>query len=118
LFRSKATIYEDDMIDNGEPIEEGSTRRGDPIGVPRVLHLNYYDVAGGLNTDKQRSERPEGTRADGEQSLQTPVVLSADEAATVVARTHGLMRSEEHTSELQSRENLVCRLLLEKKKNK
>src|SRR5436309_3959741 len=27
-------------------------------------------------------------------------------------------RSEEHMSELQSRENLVCRLLLEKKKNK
>src|SRR5690606_42018359 len=30
------------------------------------------------------------------------------------ARANG--RSEEHTSELQSRENLVCRLLLEKKK--
>src|SRR5690606_41281017 len=29
-----------------------------------------------------------------------------------------LARSEEHTSELQSRENLVCRLLLEKKKHK
>src|SRR5690606_34049108 len=28
----------------------------------------------------------------------------------------GIYRSEEHTSELQSRENLVCRLLLEKKK--
>src|SRR5690606_24129860 len=28
-----------------------------------------------------------------------------------------VMRSEEHTSELQSRENLVCRLLLEKKDN-
>src|SRR5436309_9680052 len=28
----------------------------------------------------------------------------------------GIVRSEEHTSELQSRENLVCRLLLEKKK--
>src|SRR5690606_41208404 len=27
-----------------------------------------------------------------------------------------IFRSEEHTSELQSRENLVCRLLLEKKK--
>src|SRR5271165_6683440 len=27
-------------------------------------------------------------------------------------------RSEEHTSELQSRENLVCRLLLEKKKDR
>src|SRR5690606_2704711 len=30
--------------------------------------------------------------------------------------TANLWRSEEHTSELQSRENLVCRLLLEKKK--
>src|SRR5207302_7776799 len=29
---------------------------------------------------------------------------------------HDVERSEEHTSELQSRENLVCRLLLEKKK--
>src|SRR5688572_31351244 len=29
---------------------------------------------------------------------------------------HGLKRSEEHTSELQSQSNLVCRLLLEKKK--
>src|SRR5690606_42063716 len=29
-----------------------------------------------------------------------------------------MRRSEEHTSELQSRENLVCRLLLEKKKKK
>src|SRR5690606_42102936 len=31
-------------------------------------------------------------------------------------RRSGRPRSEEHTSELQSRENLVCRLLLEKKK--
>src|SRR5690606_40992328 len=31
---------------------------------------------------------------------------------------HSSHRSEEHTSELQSRENLVCRLLLEKKKEK
>src|SRR3712207_7140513 len=35
-----------------------------------------------------------------------------------LARGHGrtLLRSEEHTSELQSRQYLVCRLLLEKKK--
>src|SRR5207302_5791665 len=32
------------------------------------------------------------------------------------ANIHINLRSEEHTSELQSRENLVCRLLLEKKK--
>src|SRR6266511_6412434 len=34
------------------------------------------------------------------------------------ARRRTGTRSEEHTSELQSRENLVCRLLLEKKKKK
>src|SRR2546421_7676971 len=33
-------------------------------------------------------------------------------------RYRSLTRSEEHTSELQSRSDLVCRLLLEKKKNK
>src|SRR5690349_22268569 len=32
--------------------------------------------------------------------------------------SHLRVRSEEHTSELQSRRDLVCRLLLEKKKNK
>src|SRR2546430_7896902 len=30
--------------------------------------------------------------------------------------SHAIARSEEHTSELQSQSNLVCRLLLEKKK--
>src|SRR2546430_6769807 len=36
----------------------------------------------------------------------------------LILRYGGLrLRSEEHTSELQSQSNLVCRLLLEKKKN-
>src|SRR5690606_41925859 len=59
------------------------------------------------------------------------VLAGAAVAAVVLAIIAGVMlrvsmrlpfgtffkRSEEHTSELQSRENLVCRLLLEKKKN-
>src|SRR3712207_8462944 len=36
--------------------------------------------------------------------------------ACAAARRRGRRRSEEHTSELQSRQYLVCRLLLEKKK--
>src|SRR5688572_32193481 len=40
-------------------------------------------------------------------------LLPADRPARIV-----LFRSEEHTSELQSQSNLVCRLLLEKKKKK
>src|SRR3712207_7822954 len=36
----------------------------------------------------------------------------------IAAQMASVKRSEEHTSELQSRQYLVCRLLLEKKKNK
>src|SRR5690606_41505081 len=43
-------------------------------------------------------------------------VVGARIAACLPAWTALKVRSEEHTSELQSRENLVCRLLLEKKK--
>src|SRR3712207_7410817 len=55
-----------------------------------------------------------------------PTVLLPGLAAAVVARMESLpvafgagvaLRSEEHTSELQSRQYLVCRLLLEKKNN-
>src|SRR5690606_29294420 len=42
--------------------------------------------------------------------------LVIDEINTRPFLTPRFVRSEEHTSELQSRENLVCRLLLEKKK--
>src|SRR5690606_40745987 len=42
----------------------------------------------------------------------TPWEYTPSRVASTKSRAH---RSEEHTSELQSRENLVCRLLLEKK---
>src|SRR5258707_5178826 len=41
---------------------------------------------------------------------------AGDLAAVKSALAHIRLRSEEHTSELQSRQYLVCRLLLEKKK--
>src|SRR3712207_7175278 len=41
-------------------------------------------------------------------------IITCDEA---LSSFPCLLRSEEHTSELQSRQYLVCRLLLEKKKN-
>src|SRR3712207_7613483 len=43
-------------------------------------------------------------------------VRGAHAATWLLLPTLGLPRSEEHTSELQSRQYLVCRLLLEKKK--
>src|SRR5438034_6882586 len=42
----------------------------------------------------------------------------ADRSDSRLARCVGSGRSEEHTSELQSHSDLVCRLLLEKKKKK
>src|SRR3712207_8067622 len=54
----------------------------------------YHDVPPALAAEAQGRERPENARA-----LREPWPL----------------RSEEHTSELQSRQYLVCRLLLEKK---
>src|SRR2546430_13260830 len=39
----------------------------------------------------------------------------AQSRVVAVPRVHRCVRSEEHTSELQSQSNLVCRLLLEKK---
>src|SRR5690606_41710479 len=46
-----------------------------------------------------------------------PTISSANPLTSPCAR-YSSRRSEEHTSELQSRENLVCRLLLEKKKKR
>src|SRR3712207_9265541 len=65
--------------------------------------------AGGLEPDGQRRAGPV---AAGQQ-------VAAEDGVHVVHRAdqHDLdLRSEEHTSELQSRQYLVCRLLLEKKK--
>src|SRR5690606_41556763 len=50
-----------------------------------------------------------GMALDERQIMRTEAII---QSMTMDERT----RSEEHTSELQSRENLVCRLLLEKKK--
>src|SRR5256886_17431570 len=43
--------------------------------------------------------------------------LVAQALSVVAGVPPSLLRSEEHTSELQSQSNLVCRLLLEKKKD-
>src|SRR5690606_6354711 len=58
--------------------------------------------------------RAQRIRSRDEEQLHVRAVLPAH-LAQRIDRVGG-PRSEEHTSELQSRENLVCRLLLEKKK--
>src|SRR2546427_7873517 len=58
----------------------------------------------------------------GERTLEHQLPLAVGRecmaAAGAALRVQVEQRSEEHTSELQSQSNLVCRLLLEKKKKK
>src|SRR3712207_8275108 len=58
-----------------------------------------------------------GVEPGGERGLERPLLVEvfADHLGRVCRLGAGVLRSEEHTSELQSRQYLVCRLLLEKK---
>src|SRR3712207_7280361 len=52
----------------------------------------------------------------GDTTAKVPFVIAVA-GSVAVGKSTTARRSEEHTSELQSRQYLVCRLLLEKKKN-
>src|SRR3712207_7847086 len=54
-------------------------------------------------------------RADAVKRLVDSVITFQERSLEIVTEMRQLSRSEEHTSELQSRQYLVCRLLLEKK---
>src|SRR5207253_5735722 len=58
-----------------------------------------------------------GVRLEAEVHIITGAVTSARNICRAIQRAGLKVRSEEHTSELQSRGHLVCRLLLEKKKH-
>src|SRR5207302_8901368 len=82
-----------------------------------ILHSERFDLKGQRGAIAAVAVSFDGKRAAsaGQRTDQ-----SDDAAIRVWSLETGELpggRSEEHTSELQSRENLVCRLLLEKKKN-
>src|SRR5437868_9065774 len=83
---------------------------------PEIYTLSLHDalpICGGRSSS--RSSRASRRRTAMTISAgDSP--LSAGHSSISASSTNG--RSEEHTSELQSRFDLVCRLLLEKKKNK
>src|SRR5205085_9359565 len=77
------------------------------VVIRQVTDRVEHDVADQHEHERQRLESPIRRREQpGEQRR-----LEGDDENDAASR-----RSEEHTSELQSQSNLVCRLLLEKKK--
>ena len=91
-------------------------RRDEALALPADLD---FDAIGGLSNEareKLHAARPATLGAAGRISGVTPAALTALLGHVKRRVKHKQTRSEEHTSELQSRRNLVCRLLLEKKK--
>src|SRR5207302_5312497 len=84
-----------------------------------------FEIKAELFRDLDRLCRPEIILASNTSSISITKLAALTKRADKVIGMHFFnpvpvmkLRSEEHTSELQSRENLVCRLLLEKKKKK
>src|SRR5439155_5705805 len=85
------------------------------------LGLTVTEAAEGLGVTRQALSDLVNERAGV--SVEMAIRLSkgfgsSPETWLGLQMAYDLWRSEEHTSELQSRGHLVCRLLLEKKKNK
>lgn len=86
-------ILTEDQFVAGENEPESDTTR-DSISVPRLLHLSYFDVAGGQGADKQFSERQISPRVEAPTVLSTPVVLEAETAAKTIRVQHQVMEEE------------------------
>src|SRR3989440_3619153 len=96
----------------GEPVERPpvwamrQAGRWDPEFNKLRQGLSFYEFSENVELAARASLLPRRFGVDA-------IILFYDITSLPVA-----MRSEEHTSELQSRSDLVCRLLLEKKKNR
>src|SRR3712207_7093506 len=81
-----------------------SFRARRPVGPRTVVHRSYYPLAEWLPGDRLVTTVHDMVWEGWERGGR--------------AQAKAWLRSEEHTSELQSRQYLVCRLLLEKKKTR
>src|SRR3712207_8514344 len=84
---------------------------------PRSTLFPYTTLFRSASGEGRRGKRPRTPGAFAPVAHPS-VSPSPSPARPSVPRPGGFERSEEHTSELQSRQYLVCRLLLEKKKKK
>src|SRR5256886_7523025 len=91
------------MIIDGEKIPVGHRRAHTVVNPATGAALGALPLADAADLDRALAAAQRGFR------------LWRDAAPQQRA---AVLRSEEHTSELQSQSNLVCRLLLEKKKNR
>ena len=82
-----AVLTSDDLVSQGRDDAKKLDRK-DSITIPRVLHLEYHDVEGGLSPNKQTSDRSLDSRATAESKIETKVVMRAADAAKSVVINH------------------------------
>src|SRR2546430_3758049 len=87
---------------------EGLTERGVEVTIVPDLPFYLEGLAGVFDGDNET--------AFGRGTLRVPLFTGRLRTFLELGDANAVQRSEEHTSELQSQSNLVCRLLLEKKK--
>src|SRR5690606_41597783 len=96
------------------PLPPFPTRRSSDLARLAAQQIDLaVAITVGTFDDHHPVQRRHRTRQGRDAHVAQPLLRSVFRA-----ERHGVLqqhRSEEHTSELQSRENLVCRLLLEKK---
>src|SRR5690606_40160669 len=94
------------------------TRRNSDLGAPGAGPGSAPDTGAGSRSASSTRQDP-SSAATSRAPIRSPSISTVyrrvSPGAAAVTASPG-RRSEEHTSELQSREKLVCRLLLEKKK--
>src|SRR2546430_7822098 len=83
-----------------------------PAGCFRLLRRRAQPPSRCTGESPSPSGGPDGIRC----ALAPSTTASAPDQSSTSQGREGCRRSEEHTSELQSQSNLVCRLLLEKRK--
>src|SRR5688572_31159996 len=97
--------------DHGTPAHQRGSAH--PRGSPRNLQQAGRHASSGSGEKRQQRREVLGLFTDGGE-----VAHACGDVLLKVRLALVAIRSEEYTSELQSQSNLVCRLLLEKKKKK
>src|SRR5436190_21777159 len=95
----------------------GQTRQVLDLSQPSpIMRIANHDL-NGFQAHSLREVRKRGHRHIAGQRRSLPLLRKLSSGLSNILQTgSGIFRSEDHTSELQSHSDLVCRLLLEKKK--
>src|SRR5690606_40365343 len=135
LFRSGRVVLSPGSLEAARPTAPSRTRNrragiagrdrypGDSVPVPTGLQLAYeggpggcsegeYGAVGCLAVTDGGEAGGSGGHLDAIAALLIAVAALVPSGDVRIGSGRACHRSEEHTSELQSRENLVCRLLL------